>query len=122
MYFRHIKLFDRVWHNGLIHKLKIIGIQGDVLLWFTSYLQNRQQRVVINNLQLEWNNIKAGVSQGPIMGPLLFLIYINDIMINIDIDIKLFVDNTALCVTVVNKLDRVTPSQMPCTETEIDWC
>ena len=100
------KAFDRVWHNGLIHKLKNIGIQGDVLLWFKSYLQNRQQRVVINNLQSEWANIKAGVPQGSILGPLLFLIYINDIVLNIDINIKLFADDTTLYVTVENKLDQ----------------
>ena len=100
------KAFDRVWHNGLIHKLKNIGIQGDVLLWFKSYLQNRQQRVVINNLQSEWANIKAGVPQGSILGPLLFLIYINDIVLNIDINIKLFADDTTLYVTVENKRDQ----------------
>ena len=62
--------------------------------------------MVIKNLQSEWANIKAGVPQGSILGPLLFLIYINDIVLNIDINIKLFADDTTLYVTVENKLDQ----------------
>ena len=74
------KAFDRVWHKGLLFKLKSIGINGKLLSWFENYLSNRKQRVLINNKYSEWENIKAGVPQGSILGPLLFLIFINDIV------------------------------------------
>ena len=96
------KAFDRVWHKGLLHKLQNIGIQGPLLHWFQSYLENRQQRVVLNNSQSEWTFVQAGVPQGSILGPILFLIYINDIVSEIDINIKLFADDTSLYVTAEN--------------------
>ena len=88
--------FDRVWHEGLIHKLERIGITGRLLSWFKSYLSDRIQRVVIGGSSSEWIYIKAGVPQGSILGPLLFLIYIDDIIDNIDSEILLFADDTSL--------------------------
>ena len=65
------KAFDRVWHEGLIYKLKAAGVSGDVLRWFQSYLSGRRQRVVLPGSLSEWVYIKAGVPQGSILGPLL---------------------------------------------------
>ena len=64
------KDFDRVWHQGLLYKLECIGITGDLLSSFHSYLHRRQQRVIIHGVNSQWVMIPAGV---------LFLIYINDI-------------------------------------------
>ena len=69
------KAFDRVWHAGLIHKLRAAGISGQLLKWFTSYLEIRKQRVVLPGAQSDWNFIYAGVPQGSILGPLLSSLY-----------------------------------------------
>ena len=74
------KAFDRVWHEGLIYKLKAAGVSGDILRCFQSYLSGRRQRVVLPGSFPECVDIKAGVPQGSILGPLLFLIYTNDIV------------------------------------------
>ncbi|MEW8546213.1 MAG: reverse transcriptase family protein [Candidatus Thiodiazotropha sp.] len=96
------KAFDRVWHKGLLHKLSCLGISGSLLNWFSSYLSNRRQRVVLNGICSGWTYIKAGVPQGSIMGPLLFLIYINDIVNEIHSHIRLFADDTSLYIIVEN--------------------
>jgi hypothetical protein len=90
------KAFDRVWHEGLIHKLIEIGVCGNLLNWFSSYLSNRSQRVVIGGQSSETKTIQAGVPQGSILGPLLFLIYINDIGDNLETPIHQFADDTTL--------------------------
>ncbi|KAK3101624.1 hypothetical protein FSP39_004973 [Pinctada imbricata] len=94
------RAFDRVWHTGLLYKLSEIGISGNLLSWFHSYLHNRYQRLVINGIETDWLSISAGVPQGSILGPILFLIYINDIVQDINSSIKLFADDTTLYVIV----------------------
>jgi hypothetical protein len=73
------KAFDKVWHRGIIHKLSHLWINSNLLNWFKSYLENRKQRVVINGYKSDGKFILAGVPQGSVFGPLLFIIYINDI-------------------------------------------
>ena len=70
------KAFDKVWHEGLIFKIKQNGIDGKLLGLFESYLCNRKQRVVINGSESVWGKIDAGVPQGSVLELLLFLIYI----------------------------------------------
>ena len=94
------KAFDRVWHKGLLHKLRGIGCSGKVLSWFSSYLSGRRQRVVLNGKFSKWVEVLAGVPQGSILGPLLFLIYINDIVKRIGGSIRLFADDTSLYIIV----------------------
>ena len=77
-----------VWHEGLIFKLKRMGISGSLLDWFKDYLHERLQRVVIRGQHSVWGLIKAGVPQGSVLGPLLFLVYINDIADNLDCKIN----------------------------------
>ena len=69
------KAFDRVWQQGLIHKLKQSGISGNLLKWFQNYLYGREQRVLINGSNSNWLPIRAGVPQRSIPGPLLFIIF-----------------------------------------------
>ena len=75
------KAFDTVLHKCLIAKLRSIGINGSLLLWFESYLTGRQQSVIIEGTSSEWKMLKLGFHG--VLGPLLFLIYINDIATNI---------------------------------------
>jgi len=96
------KALDRVWHDGLLHKLRRSGITGNLLNWLGEYLRDRKQRVVLSNVQSDTVPILAGVPQGSILGPLLFLVYINDIVLDIDSSIRLFADDTALYVIVEN--------------------
>ena len=90
------KAFDRVYHKGLIYKLRKIGIYGNLLVWFIDYLHERHQRVIIRGQESEKGLIKAGVPQGSVLGPLLFLIYINDLTLVTQTNMKLFADDTSL--------------------------
>ncbi|MES9992837.1 MAG: reverse transcriptase domain-containing protein, partial [Candidatus Thiodiazotropha sp.] len=94
------KAFDRVWHAGLLAKLKAAGVTGNVHAWFADYLFNRRQRVVLPGAASDWTSIRAGVPQGSILGPLLFLLYINDIVNDIGSHIRLFADDTSLFIIV----------------------
>ena len=96
------KAFDKVWHDGLLYKLESFGISGNLLKLFHSYLNNRQQRVVLNSQYSKWAPILAGVPQGSILGPLRFLICINDLPENLKSSAKLFADDTSLFSTVYN--------------------
>ena len=94
------KAFDRVWHRGLLFKLSSLGIKHQLLNWFKSYLSQRKQRVLYANSTSSWSNISAGVPQGSVLGPLLFRVYINDIIDNINSEIRLFADDTSLYIIV----------------------
>lgn len=90
------KAFDKVWREGLIHKLKSSGISGNLLLFFENYLFNRHQRVTVNGTKSTWESISAGVHQGSVLGLHLFLIYINDLTENIKSQMRLFADDSIL--------------------------
>ena len=99
------KAFDRVWHKGLLFKLNSVGICGSLLSWFTDYLDSRKQRVVLPGVNSNWSSLKSGVPQGSILGPLLFLLYINDIVENINSSIRLFADDTSLYIIVDDPIE-----------------
>ena len=91
------KAFDTVNHSILIKKLNYYGIRGETLNWLQSYLSNRKQCVQIGNFKSDFKNIDCGVPQGSVLGPLLFLVYINDIAESSQLlDFHLFADDTSI--------------------------
>jgi len=99
------KAFDRVWHQGLLFKLKENGISGNMLKWIESYLSNRTQKVFVRSSMSDVLQVKAGVPQGSVLGPLFFLIYVNDIVNNLLSITRLFADDTSLSCTTSNLSD-----------------
>ena len=91
--------FDKCWHKGLIAKLKQAKVEGLGLNLFESYLENRKQCTVVDGMKSTFEFVTAGVPQGSKLGPLLWLIYCNDIVKDIDSEIFLFADDTCLFVS-----------------------
>ena len=102
MYLDISKAFDRVWHDGLVYKLKRCGVSGQLLSLIQSFLKDRKQRTVLNGQSSNWGDISAGVPQGSILGPLFFLVYINDLTADLKCNVKLFADDTSLFTVVEN--------------------
>ena len=96
------KAFHKVWHKGLIFKLKQNGISGNLLSTLTDFLKLRKQRVVLNGQLSSCSNIETGIPQGSILGSLLFLIYINDLSDSLTTNVRIFADNVSLFSVVDN--------------------
>ena len=99
------KAFDKVWHERLIFKLKTYGVEGNLLKLLENYRTDRQYRVVLNGRTPSWQNVYAGVPQGSVLDPLLFLIYINDLPDEVTSMCKIFADDTSLFSKVIDKND-----------------
>ena len=96
VFFDISKAFDRVWHKGLLFKLKQNGINGKLLLWVSNYLSNRKQKVIVKSSSSSLQVVTAGVPQGSVLGPLLFLMYVNDIAESVLSLTRLFADDSSL--------------------------
>jgi hypothetical protein len=90
------RAFDRVWHKCLLSKLMSFDIGGRLYRWKRDILTSRQQRVVLSGQTSSWSKINAGTPQGSIVGPTLFLIFIDDLTDEVENHIDLFADDTTL--------------------------
>ena len=93
-----------MWHDVIIFKLTQNGISGNLLNLIRDFLNDRKQRVVLNGQFSTWKSVSAGVPQGSILGPLLFLIYINDLTEGLSSNAKLFADDTPVDTTSFQRL------------------
>ena len=100
------KDFDTVSHTHLLTKLRRVGIDGWVLSWIKSYLSNRRQRCIVDGSVSDWLPYTSGVPQGSILGPLLFLIYIDDIAADLSSKVALFADDCIVFQSVHSREDQ----------------
>ena len=103
------KAFDKVPHHRLLYKLKYYGISPQALNWVHSFLTNRTQQVLLEGNMSSSINVTSGVPQGNVLGPLLFLIYINDLpdYIQNNSTVKLFADDTIIYHPINNQQDSI---------------
>ena len=90
------KAFDRVCHAGLLHKLKSYGISGQIFALISSFLSNRRLRVVLDGNSSQEYPVNAGVPQRFILGPTLFILYINDLRDDVICNIAIYANDTTL--------------------------
>jgi len=100
------KAFDRVPHNRLISKLYSYNINEDIIKWIKAYLENRVQRIRINSCLSNWANVVSGIPQGSILGPLLFIIYINELPNIWDSQLFLYADDAKVYRQIYNSQDK----------------
>ena len=99
-------IFCKVPHKRLLIKIEGYRIKGKVLRWIKEFLNNRKQRVTVNGAPSEWRNITSGIPQGSVLGPILFLIFINDLPKAIKCLIKLYADDAKLYQIIKSVHDR----------------
>ena len=96
IYLSFQKAFDKVPHQRLIHNLKSHGMGNSIVNWIEQWLTDMRQRVVVDGEVSRWKSVLSGVSQGSVLGPILFLVYINDLEEGVSGKILQFADDTKL--------------------------
>ena len=104
IYLDFCKAFDSVPHLRLLNKLQAYGISGKLLTWIKCFLNNRRQRVRINGSYSDYCNVDSGIPQGSILGPILFIIFINDLPDNLLSHCKIFADDTKIFNASINHI------------------
>ena len=100
------KAFDSVPHIRLLQKLKAYGVEGDLLNWIQHFLMERKQRVSVNGILSDWVIVLSGIPQGSVLGPILFVIFINDLPDMVKSTAKIFADDTKIFNRVLNRDDH----------------
>ena len=121
IYLDMAKAFDKVPHEKLLYKLEMVGVRDPLLAWLRSYLASRRHRTVIDGFASDWRYVPSGVPQGSIIGPLLFLVFINDIAddISTDTSIPLYADDAKCYRKLLDPADQaILQSDL---NTIVDW-
>ena len=108
VYLDFTKAFDTVPHKRLIGKRKLYGIEYYTLRWIQGFLSDRVQQVNVNGTNSEWANITSGIPQGSVLGPVLFILYRNDLPKNIVLNVYMFADDTKVFKTITSPNDQHT--------------
>ena len=106
VYLDFCKAFDKVPHKRLRKKLYGYGIRGKIYNWVKEILSGREQRVFVNGAYSSWKDVTSGIPQGSILGPVLFLVFINHLPDVIEVLIKLFADDAKIYAVVSNQADN----------------
>ena len=116
------KAFDTVKHDILLYRLNYYGIRGPCLKLLTSYLTNRKQYVYLSGYKSSFVDVECGVPQGSVLGPLLFILYVNDMITALHSTPRLFADDTCLFLTAKNtfELDELGNSELSSLENWMD--
>ena len=107
IYFDFAKAFDSVPHKRLLHKIKSFGVCGNVSKWIEGFLLNRKQYVSVNGVSSKVESVLSGVPQGTVLGPILFVMYINDLLDGIKSDGVLYADDTKIFSTIMGKKEAM---------------
>jgi hypothetical protein len=107
IYFDFAKAFDTVPHQRLLRKLQCYGLSEQTINWIRAYLSERRHRVMVQGTPSEWHSVLSGVPQGSVLGPILFVLYINDLLEETESDMFLFADDTKLYRQIFSHEDRV---------------
>ncbi len=105
IYLDFSKAFDSVPHRRLLMKLDCMGVRGNLLRWINAFLSDREQRVLVDGQSSDWMRVTSGVPQGSILGPLFFLVFVNDIDVGLKSSIRLFADDCAIFRVITCKQD-----------------
>ena len=114
------KAFDKVNHSKLIQKTNNIGVNSQVVKWISSFLSNRTQEVAVDGFHSNHCSVTSGVPQGSVIGPSLFLIYINDLPSKVNSEVRLFADDTVIYTT-TDKKDQLQKDLKTLEEWELHW-
>ena len=101
------KAFDTVPHDRLLGKLDHYGINGHIHSWISNFLKHRSQCVLVEGAKSDSAHVVSGVPQGTVMGPLLFLLHINDLPVNVTSKVRLFADDCLLYRPIHNASDQL---------------
>ena len=117
------KAFDKVPHQELLYKLSNYGINIVTLSWLKSFLSNRKQRVVLEGVMSDQVPVSSGVPQGSVLGPILFLAYINDLPQYVKSKVRLFIDDTVIYLAIKSSVDCIQLQQdlLSLENWESDW-
>ena len=105
------KAFDKVSHSLLVHKLNHYGIVGKINSWIHNFLTGRKQAVIVDGASSETVHVESGVPQGSVLGPTLFLLYINDLPERLSSTARLFANDTACHKTIQSDQDHTALQQ-----------